>query len=110
LGKKLAMSIGSKNQNFQGTDEATNLRFKSDVAADEETIVAAINALGKTEGQSLEALGFLLGVEPAQLSRHLNGSRGTSLNNYLRTARALGYRSRMVFERVDAAPRSKINE
>jgi hypothetical protein len=43
-----------------------------------------------------------LGTDPAQLSRYLSGSRITSLTNYLRIIRALGYRFKAVFEKVDA--------
>ncbi len=96
------MSIGSRHRNFPGTDRRTSERYASDVDADENDIIAAIRALRETEGQSLEALGFLLGLEPAQLSRHLNCTRATSLKNFLRTARALGYRCRMVFTKAEA--------
>ena len=51
--------------------------------------------------------GFLLGADPAQISRHLKGIRSTTLTNYLRIARALGYRCKIVLEKAGATPASK---
>ena len=95
------MRVGNRHQSFPGTDRHTSDQFGSEVSADEQAIVAAIYEVRKREGISLEALGFLLGTEAAQLSRHLKGSCGTSLTNYLRIARALGYRCRIVLDRVE---------
>lgn len=95
------MRVGNRKQNFTGTDRGTSDRLASEVAADEQTIVAAIRELRENEGVSLEALGFFLGTEAAQLSRHLKGTCGTSLTNYLRIARALGYRCRIVLDKAE---------
>lgn len=72
-----------------------------DVAADEKSIIEAIASLRQKE--SLEVIGFLLGADPAQISRHLKGTRRTTLTNYLRIARALGYRCRIVLEKAETA-------
>ena len=53
---------------------------------------------------SLEAIGFLLGADPSQISRYLNGSSSVTLTNYLRIARALGFRCRVVLEASDLSP------
>jgi transcriptional regulator with XRE-family HTH domain len=95
------MRLNNRHQNFPGLGRQTSDRFASEVSDDEQAIVAAIRGLREKEGMSLEALGFLLGAEAAQLSRHLKGTRGTSLTNYLRIARALGYRCRIVLDRTD---------
>ena len=94
------MRAGNRNCNFPGVDRRVSGRFASDVAADEQAIIAEIRALREREGVRLEALGFLLGADPAQLSRHLNGTSNTSLVNYLRITRALGYRCRVVLEKA----------
>lgn len=87
------------NRHFPGTDREISRQFEVDVAADEKAIVEAIAALRRKE--SLEALGFLLGADPAQISRHLKGTRRTTLTNYLRIARALGYRCKIVLEKAE---------
>ena len=87
---------------FPGTDPLTNDRMTSEIAADQNAIVAAISSLREKEAASLEEIGFLLGIGPGSVSQYLSGVSGTSLTNYLRIARALGYRCRLVFERVDA--------
>ena len=90
-----------RQNDFAGTDRSTSDRLALEVAADERDIVSAIREMREKEGASLEALGFLLGAEPAQLSRHLKGACGTSLTNYLRIARALGFRCRIVLDRAE---------
>lgn len=95
----------NRHSNFPGTDRSTSDRLAAEVAADEQSIVAAIRELRESEAISLEALGFLLGADAAQLSRHLKGTCATSLTNYLRIARALGFRCRIVLERVEPAGR-----
>lgn len=92
------------NRHFPGTDIETSRKFEADVGADEKAIVEAIAALRQKE--SLEAIGFLLGADPAQVSRHLKGTRSTTLTNYIRIARALGYRCRIVLEKAETAPGS----
>ena len=90
------------NRHFPGTDLNTSQKFEADVAADEKAIVEAIAGLRHKE--SLEVIGYLLGADPAQISRHLKGSRSTTLTNYIRIARALGYRCKIVLEKADTSP------
>lgn len=103
------MRSGNRHFNFPGTDRGTSDRLAAEVATDEQGIVAAIRELREKEGVSLEALGFLLGTEAAQLSRHLKGTCGTSLTNYVRIARALGFRCRIVLEPADSNIRGVSN-
>jgi transcriptional regulator with XRE-family HTH domain len=91
------------NHNFPGTDRDTSDKFARDVASDEKAMIDAISDLRHKESSSLEAIGYLMGADPAQLSRYLKGTRSTTLTNYLRIARALGYRSRLVLEKADAS-------
>ena len=65
-------------------------RYARDVAIDEKAMIDAISELRQKESSSLEAIGYLMGADPAQLSRYLKGTRSTTLTNYLRIARALG--------------------
>jgi hypothetical protein len=88
----------SCNRNFPGAAADVSDQFALDVAADEKAIVDAIAAL-RGEASSLEAIGYLLGTDPAQISRHLRGVSSTTLTNYIRIARALGYRCKIVLER-----------
>ncbi len=88
-------------KDFPGTDRRTNDQLLNDIAADEKAIVTALRSLREQEAVSLEEIGFVLGVGAGQISRYLNGSCGTTLTNYLRIARALGYRCRVVFERQE---------
>jgi transcriptional regulator with XRE-family HTH domain len=74
-----------------------------DVAQDEEAIIRSIQELRRTDPMSLEAMGFLLGTGAGQISRYLNRSAGVTITNYLRIARALGYRCRIVLEKADAS-------
>jgi len=89
----------SCNRNFPGAAPEVSDQFALDVATDEKAIVDAIAAL-RGEASSLEAIGYLLGADPAQISRHLRGVSGTTLINYIRIARALGYRSKIILERA----------
>jgi hypothetical protein len=90
----------SCNRNFPGAAPEVSNQFALDVASDEKAIVDAIAAL-RGEASSLGAIGYLLGTDPAQISRHLRGVRSTTLTNYIRIARALGYRSKIVLERAE---------
>ena len=89
------------NRNFPGTELEISRQFEADVTADEKAIIEAIAALRQKE--SLEAIGFLLGADPAQISRHLKGTRSTTLTNYIRIARALGYRCKIVLEKAETS-------
>lgn len=92
-----------RTKDFPGTDRRTSDQLVNEIAADEKAIVAAIRSLREKEAVSLEEIGFLLGVGAGQISRYLSGSCSTTLTNYLRIVRALGYRCRLVFERLDEA-------
>ena len=74
-----------------------------DVAEDEDAIIRSVLELRRTNPMSLEAMGFLLGTGAGQISRYLNRSAGVTITNYLRIARALGYRCRIVLEKADAS-------
>ena len=74
-----------------------------DVAQDEEAIIHSVMELRRTSPMSLEAMGFLLGTGAGQISRYLNRSAGVTITNYLRIARALGYRCRIVLEKADGS-------
>jgi hypothetical protein len=90
----------SCNRSFPGAAPDVSDQFAMDVATDERAIVDAIAAL-RREASSIEAIGYLLGTDPAQISRHLSGVSSTTLTNYIRIARALGYRSKIVLERAE---------
>jgi transcriptional regulator with XRE-family HTH domain len=86
---------------FPGTDDQTGAQFVKDVCDDERAILEAIRSVRQEQALSLEEIGFLLGVGAGQISRYLRGNRGTTLVNYLRITRALGYRFCVVLEKVD---------
>lgn len=94
------------NLDFPGTDRATSAGFARDVASDEKAMIDAISDLRHTEGASLEAIGYLMGADPSQLSSYLRGTRSTYLVNYIRIARALGYRSKLVLEKAESSESS----
>ena len=94
------------NRNFPGTDRQTSNGYERDVAIDEKAMIDAISDLREKESASLEAIGYLMGADPAQLSRYLKGTRSTTLTNYIRIARALGYRSKLVLEKADVGEAS----
>ena len=96
----------TRTRDFPGADRETNERLTLDVARDEEAIINEILELRRTNTISLEAIGFLLGADPSQVSRYLNGTSSVTLTNYLRIARALGYRCRIVLELADIGPRN----
>ena len=96
-----AMRSGSKSASFPGTDVVESTRMAADVALDEERMIAKMNGLREVEGVSLEALAFVLATQSAQLSRHLKGRCNTYLLNYIRVARALGYRCEISFSKAD---------
>ena len=89
------------SQDFPGTDSETSDRFAREVAADEEAIVDAIRKAREQQLINLEEIGFLLGVGPNQLSRYLKRTCPISLTNYVRIARALGYRCRIILEKAE---------
>jgi transcriptional regulator with XRE-family HTH domain len=89
-------------RDFPGLDRDTSDRLAADVVTDENAILHEIGELRRLSSVSLEAIGYLIGSDPAQLSRYLRGTCGMTLTNYLRIARALGYRARIVLEQVDS--------
>ena len=94
----------TRTRDYPGADRETNERLTLDVARDEEAIINEILELRRTNPISLEAIGFLLGADPSQVSRYLNGTSSVTLTNYLRIARALGYRCRIVLEMAEIGP------
>jgi transcriptional regulator with XRE-family HTH domain len=97
----------TRTRDFPGTDDETSERLALEVAHDEEAMIHEILELRRTNPMSLEAIGFLLGTDPSQISRYLKGNSSVTLTNYLRIARALGYRCRIVFEPADAGKSGK---
>jgi hypothetical protein len=91
-------------RDFPGADHETSARLALEVAGDEQAIINELLELRRINPLSLEAIGFLLGTDPSQISRYLRGSSGVTLTNYLRIARALGYRCKIVLEAADADP------
>jgi transcriptional regulator with XRE-family HTH domain len=89
-------------RNFFGMDPEISDRLSKDVANDERAILDSLAQLREQESASLEAVAFMLGNSPGRLSGYLKGSTTTSLTNYLRIARALRYRSKIIFERADS--------
>lgn len=89
------------SQDFPGVDSETSDRFAREVASDEEAIIDAVRKVREQESINLEEIGFLLGVGPNQVSRYLKRTCLISLTNYVRIARALGYRCRVVLERAE---------
>src|SRR5579863_7751845 len=88
----------TRRQDFPGTDSETSERLTLEVARDEAEMINALLDLRQSNSSSLEAIGFLLGADPSQISRYLRGNSKVTLTNYLRIARAFGYRCRMVLE------------
>ena len=82
------MRIG--NRHFPGTDRETSEGYERDVATDEKAMIDRIAELRLTETSSLEAIGYLIGANPAQLSRYLKGIRGTTPTNYLTNRASAG--------------------
>jgi AraC-like DNA-binding protein len=94
----------TRTRDFPGADRETSERLAFDVARDEKAIINEILELRREKPMSLEAIGFLLGADPSQISRYLNRTSGVTLTNYLRIARALGYRRRIALEAADESP------
>jgi hypothetical protein len=96
----------TRTRDFPGADHETSERLAFDVAGDEKAIIDGLLERRQENPVSLEAIGFLLGADPSQISRYLNGTSSVTLTNYLRIARALGFRCRIVLEAADAVPGS----
>ncbi len=91
----------TRTRDFPGTDHDTSERLALEVARDEDAMINAILGVRQTNPMSLEAIAFLLGADPSQISRYLKGCSSVTLTNYVRLARALGYRCRIVLEAAD---------
>jgi hypothetical protein len=61
-------------RDFPGADHDTSERLAVEVDADERAIVTALGTLREDASISLEAVGYLMGTNPAQLSRYLKGT------------------------------------
>jgi transcriptional regulator with XRE-family HTH domain len=94
-------------RNFFDMDPEISDHLSKDVANDERAILDSLAQLREQESASLEAVAFMLGNSPGRLSGYLKGTTTTSLTNYLRIARALGYRSKIIFERAESDPTSE---
>ena len=94
----------TRTRDFPGADPETSERLAAEIAGDEKAIIDQLLELRRGNPISLEAIGYLLGADPSQISRYLNGISGVTLTNYLRIARALGFRCRIVLEPADADP------
>ena len=90
----------TRTRDFPGTDPETNRRLTEDVERDEATIINGLIEIRRKNQISFEVIGFLLGSDASLISRNLRGS-GVTLTNFLRIARALGYRCRVSFEKAD---------
>jgi hypothetical protein len=90
-----------RTRHFPGADDNSGQLMMRDVDADEAAAIEMIAVLRRSSGTSLEAIGFMLGTGANQISRYLNRSAGITLTNYLRIARCLGYRCKIVLERVE---------
>jgi hypothetical protein len=97
-------------RNFHDIDEANGCRMDTDVDRDEQDMIERLASLRQTAGISLETLGFMLGTAGGHVSRQLKHGGRITLTNYVRIARALGYRSKVVFERVDDGGAQSLNK
>jgi hypothetical protein len=95
------VGMRTRTRHFPGADSKASERMMRDVEADEQTAIDMIAQLRRSSAISLETIGFMLGTGAQQISRYLNRSAGITLTNYLRIARCLGYRCRIVLERVE---------
>ena len=90
----------TRTRDFPGADPETNHRLTEDVERDEATIINGLIEIRRENQISFEVIGFLLGSDASLISRNLRGN-GVTLTNFLRIARALGYRCRVSFEKAD---------
>lgn len=91
----------TRTRDFPGADHETSQRLAREVACDEKQIIDEILERRQGSAMSLESIGFMLGADPSQISRYLNGASSVTLTNYIRIARALGFRCRIVLEPAD---------
>lgn len=95
---------------FQGLDEADCGRMDADVASDEREMIEGLSRLRQASGISLETLAFMLGTAGGHVSRRLKQDGRISVRNYIQIARALGYRARITFEKVDDGGAGTLNK
>lgn len=88
-------------RDFPGLNAQTSATMLRDVEQDEAAFIDALSRLRRENKISLEALAYVLGMAGGHISRYLKQGTNMSLVNYLRISRALGYRCRIQFERVD---------
>lgn len=101
MGRVRSGDMRTRTRNFPGTDGKASACMMRDVEADEQAAIAAIKELRRAGTISFDALGFMLGTGANQISRYLNRGASITLTNYLRIARSLGYRCKIVLERVE---------
>ncbi len=90
-----------RKRDFPGADAEINASMSRDVEQDVTALLEVLSGPRTKNRVSLEALGYVLGTSGGHISKYLRCGFGISLLNYLRIARALGYRCRVHFERVD---------
>lgn len=100
-------------RDFPGLDTEASSRMAREVEADEQAILDAVSGLRRSRAISLETIGFMLGVRPGRISRYLHRNASVTLTDYLRIARALGYRCQFVLEKAqqddDGTSLSRLN-
>jgi hypothetical protein len=100
----------TRTRDFPGADAELGDRMKSDIAAAEQAAIDALCDLRRTSAISFETIEFVLGSGSGQISRYLNQTSSVTLTNYLRIARCLGYRCRILLEKVeDGGEQSVVN-
>lgn len=96
---------------LSSADAETNVSMLRDIEQDERALLEALSGLRTKNKISLETLAYVLGASGDHISKYLRSGASISFVNYLRIARALGYRCRVHFERVDeggVAPLNKV--
>ena len=95
---------------FISSDDARSRRMEEDVAHDERAFLDRLAELREGEGISLETLGFMLGTTGGHISRYLKYDGRITLVNFLRVARALGYRCDIIFKKLDDGSAPTLND
>jgi transcriptional regulator with XRE-family HTH domain len=99
-----------RTRDFPGIDAEKNATMAREVEEDESSIVEALSRLRRENAISLETLAYVLGTSGGHVSKYLTRGASISLINYLRIARALGYRCRIKFEKVDEGGAASLNK
>lgn len=95
---------------FQGLDDVESDQMASEVAHDELLMLDALAQQRRSAGISFETLAFMLGTAAGRISRLFDPESRISMRNYLLIARALGFRVRVVFEKVDDGRAHQLNK